>query len=115
MSKPKPFLPEIWSSEIAQRLSDELIMDKVLRPNLLNPRDVWQPTGETFEEAVAWARLLGVTVTRSRPGQTPGDAFMLTMPPSATGKTSITSVLGVCSPEELIDAIKRHASSHANP
>lgn len=100
--RPQQFNPDIWSEATLKAFRDSM---KMVR-RVLEPRDVWAPTGETFEEAVAWARLCGVAIYTS---DVPTRVLFLHKP------GCITTELDLCSPTELIDAIRDYAQKAKSP
>jgi hypothetical protein len=88
-------------------MKDRSRFEDLVSPAHLEPRDTWAPSGETFEEAVAWARLLNITVTKPRQGAM-AENFVLTAP------GAIPRMIPICSPTELIDVLRRLASSTSN-
>jgi hypothetical protein len=115
------FIPDLWSTKILDAFSDS----SAFAPNALDPRTIWNnPRGgeETYEEAVAWARLLGVSVTKntrvkgaemfvlSTPGDSgPGHIHVRSMT-SAYISTNVPAMIPICSPAVLIQAIKEYAN-----
>lgn len=100
-------IPDIWAKTFLSKMKDRSRFEDLLHPTHLEPRDTWAPSGETFEEAVAWARLLNITVTKPRKGAL-DENFVLTLagrPPT---------MIPMCSPPELIDVLRKLASSASN-
>jgi hypothetical protein len=91
------FNAELWSREIMQTFQRSA-------PTELDPRSVWAPTGETYAEALAWARLAGVSVTQPGTMSPLRDSFALSRP----GR--VPKLLPLCSPGDLIDEIRKFAT-----
>lgn len=85
-------IPAPWSTELRYT-------SPVLDPPL-SPQDRWEPTGETYEAAVAWARLLEVDVIT---GSKEPSVLLLSKPDCTT------AVVPRCPPAELIEKIKAYA------
>lgn len=102
MGKSYPYYP-------AMRLGDNAFgySSRFLR-KMLDPQSVWAPTGETYEETVAWAKLLGVTVFVSYE-KAPGPTVFLNKP------GCITTSLSACSPADLNAAIRDYAQNAKAP
>lgn len=97
-------LPDLWSKTFLSKMKDRSRFEDLITPHHLEPRDTWAPSGETFEEAVAWARLLSIQVTKPREGAM-SENFVLTMP------GAVPRMVPLCSPPELIDVLRSLASS----
>lgn len=96
--------PTIWARQAAKSLTDKPVLKELLRNTPLRPNDTWAPTGETYEEACAWARLLNVTVTR------PGGEALLVGYFTLTSLEKVPRLIEACSPGELIDVLRYYAT-----
>ena len=74
----------------------------------LEPNDTWAPAGELYDEAVAWAKLLEVDVTKGRENHQEG--FSGTIRISKPGRT--VAVVPLCAPDVLIKHIKAYAEGN---
>lgn len=98
-----PFDPAVWSSEIKNAFG---YSSRFLR-KMLDPNSIWAPTGEDYEEPVAWAKLLGVTVFTSY--ELSGPTIFLNKP------GCVTKTLSACSPADLSAAIRDYAQNAKAP
>lgn len=102
------FIPEVWANRIFKHFREKTVLEDTFSPTIhLDPKDVWGPSGEDFSEAVAWARLLNIRVTKPH-GRALAENFILS--PS----NGIPHMIPICSPTELIDALRLMASSNSN-
>lgn len=99
-----PFHPGIWSSEIERVYRKQSFLGGAAGSTPLDARDVWQPTGETYEDPVAWSKLLGVRVMKPAKSTAMKDQFVLLHP------KSYPFAIDQCSPRELTHAIKSFAT-----
>lgn len=103
------FIPELWANRIFKHFREKSVLEDLTTPTIhLDPKDTWAPSGEDFSEAVAWARLLNITVTKPHGRSGLGDNFILTTP------GTVPRMVPICSPTELIDVLRRLASSKSN-
>lgn len=102
----KRIIPEIWSDHIIDAFKNAMRYIK----RVLDPNDVWAPTGENYQEAIAWARLCGVTIyTSDIPSTNHGKSLFLHKP------GCITTELELCPPNVLINAIRDYVSNAKAP
>jgi hypothetical protein len=97
----KAFIPELWASEVSKVFQRK--MDSSLMGAPLNSNDVWAPTGETYAEAVAWARLTNTRVSRPGKDSIHHNRFVLT-------GHDVPRMFPICSPGELIGEIRKYAT-----
>jgi hypothetical protein len=103
------FIPQLWADRIFKHFREKSVVEDLTAPTIhLDPKDVWAPSGEDFSEAVAWARLLGIQVTKPH-GRALAENFIISKPPG-----HIPRMVPICSPPELIDVLRRFASSSSN-
>lgn len=100
----QPFIPDIWSNHVLESFKYSM---NFLDP-ALDKTDVWDPTGERYDEALAWAALLEVQVAKPRLGRTEGlsGTFRISKP----GR--IAAVVPICGPAVLIKHIKAYAEGN---
>lgn len=96
-------VPDLYSKEITNYFKDSV---KWIR-DVLDPNNVWAPTGENYEEPAAWAKLLGVRVYTSH--ELNGPTFFLNKPGFPT------KTLSVCSPSDLVTHIRDYAQNAKAP
>lgn len=103
MSNP-PFNPGIWSSEIERVYRKQSFLGSAAGSKPLEPNDVWAPTGETFEDPVAWGKLLGVRIMKPGSIGPMGEQLVLLHP------KSYPYSIPLCSPTEVTRAVKSFAT-----
>ena len=98
------FIPELWSSHMVDTLRYQ---SRFLDP-ALDGNDLWTPTGERYDEAVAWAALLEVQVAKPRFGRAEGisGTFRISKP----GRTA--AVVPICAPGVLVKHLKAYAEGN---
>ena len=99
-----PFVPGLWSDHILNAFK----RSSMLGDSPLEPNDTWAPAGELYDEAVAWAKLLEVDVTKGRENHQEG--FSGTIRISKPGRT--VAVVPLCAPDVLIKHIKAYAEGN---
>jgi hypothetical protein len=97
-----PFIPEIWTVTVLDAFKTSM---KYIR-RMLHPQDTWAPTGEPYEEAIAWAKLLDVTIYTS---DLPVKTLFLHKP------GCLTEDIELCSPQDLIAALHRYVQNAKAP
>ena len=91
---PNDIIPNLWSDEILRtfKSSNAFVNDP------LEPYDMWE--GETYQECCAFARICGLTVLKSRFTE----EFII------LGRNRMHEQIPICSPKDLLNAIKQYAS-----
>lgn len=92
---PNDFIPGLWSDEILKTFKSS----GTFANDPLEPYDLWK--GQTYQECCAFAYICEVTVLKSRFTE----EFIL------LGRNRMHKQIPVCSPEELLNAIKQYAGA----
>jgi hypothetical protein len=96
---PTTFTPSLWADHALDTFNHSSLFSPQLG-NPLSPSDLWQ--NEPYEEAVAFARILKITVIVTERRTVP--QFYL----SVAQRSPVT--IAQCSPTELIAALRAYAS-----